>query len=324
MGTLKIGNNSFEMPLGPLWDVTYFEKDSSKAAIRFNTGKYPVLGIKILSIDDPKYDKNNKLKNHLFDPVLLETHPNLEIKKNSNDIYGLEYEANLESGEKVKVWRKAKIIGSRTIRIVTLALSWMSNSFSDETVKKILMDIDKHIEKCSFIDIETELDKEAKVAGRISRLKFDTIALWDGFSMLMPSSWPAEIHKDKKSLVSRVAGYEEAMLFLNCDDIKIPKDTKISIEYMQHIASSIGSDENIKDISLNSTGEEVYLISCSKSEEDKETGTILHNYFWHIFAPNNEILSRLHFTYVFPETEDKYLYSLVNVLDKNIKNINLD
>ena len=30
----------------------------------------------------------------------------------------LEYEANLESGEKVKVWRKAKIVGgSRTVRL---------------------------------------------------------------------------------------------------------------------------------------------------------------------------------------------------------------
>ena len=114
------------------------------------------------------------------------------------------------------------------------------------------------------------------------------------------------------------------MLFLNSDDIEIPKDTKITIEYMQHIASSIGADENVKNIALHSTKENIYLISCSKSEEDKDAGVILNNYFWHIFAPKNNILSRLHFTYVFPETEDKFLYSLVDVLGQNIKNISLD
>ena len=324
MNIIKLGDNSFEMPLDPSWKVTYFEEDYSKAEIRFNTGKYPVLGVKILSIDDPKYNKDNKLKDHLFDPILLETHPDLEIKISKNKVYRLEYEANLESGEKVKVWRAAKIIGARTVRLVTLALSWMSNPISDEAVKKILINIEHYLEKCSFLDNETGLDKEAKIAGRISRLKFETISPWVGFSLLMPSSWPTEIDKDQKSLVSRVAGYEEAMLFLNCDDIVIPEDTKITIEYMQHIASSLGSDENVKDITLHSTGENVYLISCSKSEEDKDAGVILNNYFWHVFAPKNNTLSRLHFTYVFPEKEDKFLYSLVNVLGQNIKNINLD
>ena len=124
MDILKLGDNSFQMPLNASWNVTYYEEDSSKAEIRFNTGKYPVLGLKILSIDDPKYNKNSKLKEHLFDPILLETHPDLEIKTSNDEIYGLEYEANLESGEKVKVWRKAKIVGSRTVRLITLALSW--------------------------------------------------------------------------------------------------------------------------------------------------------------------------------------------------------
>ena len=324
MDSLKLGYNSFEMPLDISWNVTYFEEDNSKADIRFTTGKYPVLGVKILSIDDPKYKKNNKLKEHLFDPILLETHPDLEIKSSKNEVYGIEYEANLESGEKVKVWRKAKVIDGRTIRLVTLALAWTSNPSSDIAVKNILIDIEKYLEKCSFLEKETDLDKEAKVAGRILRLKLEKISPWKGFSLLMPSSWPTEIDKDKKNLVSRVTGYEEAMLFLNSDDIEIPKDTKITIEYMQHIASSIGADENVKNIALHSTKENIYLISCSKSEEDKDAGVILNNYFWHIFFSKNNILSRLHFTYVFPETEDKFLYSLVDVLGQNIKNISLD
>ena len=324
MDSLKLGYNSFEMPLDRSWNVTYFEEDNSKADIRFTTGKYPVLGVKILSIDDPKYNKNNKLKEHLFDSILLETHPDLEIKISKNEVYGIEYEANLESGEKVKVWRKAKIIGGRTVRLVTLALAWTSNPSSDIVVKNILINIEKYLEKCSFLEKETDLDKEAKVAGRIIRLKLEKISPWHGFSLLMPSSWPTEIDKDKKSLVSRVTGYEEAMLFLNSDDIEIPKDTKITIEYMQHIASSIGADETVKNIALHSTKENIYLISCSKAEEDKDAGVILNNYFWHIFSQKNNILSRLHFTYVFPETEDKFLYSLVDVLGQNIKNISLD
>ena len=138
MEILKLSDSSFEMPVDPSWEVTYFDEDNSKADVRFNSEKYPVLGVKIISIDAPKYNKDNKLKDHLFDPILLESHPDLDIKVSSNDIYGIEYQANLESGEKVKVWRKATVVGSRTVRLATLALSWMSNPASDDVVNKIL------------------------------------------------------------------------------------------------------------------------------------------------------------------------------------------
>ena len=134
----------------------------------------------------------------------------------------------------------------------------------------------------------------------------------------------SKINKDEKTLVSRVTGYEEAMLFLNCDDIKIPRETKITSDYMQHIASSIGADESVKDISLLSTGKDTYLISCNKAEIDQEAGITLNNYFWHIFALKEDILKRLHFTYVFPNINDMFLSSLTNVLNENIKNLKLD
>ena len=324
MDVLKLSDSSFEMPLDPSWEVTYFDEDDSKADVRFNSEKYPVLGVKIISIDAPKHNKDNKLKDHLFDPILLESHPDLDIKVSSNDIYGIEYQANLESGEKVKVWRKATVVGSRTVRLATLALSWMSNPASDDVVNKILAEIEEKLKKCSFASKETGLDIEAKVLGRISRLKQEIISPWDGLSMLMPASWPSEINKEEKTLVSRVTGYEEAMLFLNCDDIKIPSETKITSDYMQHIASSIGADESIKDISLLSTGKDTYLISCNKAEIDQEAGVTLNNYFWHIFALKEGILKRLHFTYVFPNINDMFLSSLTNVLNENIKNLKLD
>ena len=324
MDILKLSDSSFEMPLDPSWEVTYFDEDSSKADVRFNSGKYPVLGIKIISVDDPKYNKDNKLKDHLFDPILIESHPDLEIKVSPNNIYGIEYQANLESGEKAKVWRKATVVGSRTVRLVTLALSWMSNPSSDDVVNKILREIEEKLKKCSFISKETDLDTEAKVSGRISRLKQEIISPWSGLSMLMPASWPSEINKEDKTLVSRVTGYEEAMLFLNCDEINIPSETKITSDYMQHIASSIGADEKVKDVLLLSTGKDTYLISCNKTELDQDSGVTLNNYFWHIFALKEDILKRLHFTYVFPNINDKFLYSLSNVLNENIKNLKLD
>ena len=117
MSDLFLGYNSFSMPLKKNWSVTYSKEDPTKADVRFETGKYPVLGVKVLSKDDPKLDKKSNLKIHLFDEVLLETHPNLNIKKIAENIYGLEYEANLESGEKAKVWRIASVIGVLPIRI---------------------------------------------------------------------------------------------------------------------------------------------------------------------------------------------------------------
>ena len=109
------------------------------------------------------------------------------------------------------MWRKATVVGSRTVRLATLALSWMSNPASDDVVNKILAAIEEKLKKCSFASKETDLDIEAKVLGRISRLKQEVISPWDGLSLLMPSSWPFEINKEEKTLVSRVTGYEEAM-----------------------------------------------------------------------------------------------------------------
>ena len=42
MDILKLSDSSFEMPLDPSWEVTYFDEDSSKADVRFNSGKYPI------------------------------------------------------------------------------------------------------------------------------------------------------------------------------------------------------------------------------------------------------------------------------------------
>lgn len=324
MDILKLGDSSFEMPLDPSWEVTYFEEDNSKADVRFSSGQYPVLNVKIISLDEPKYKKDNKLKDYLFDPILIESHPDLEIRTFLNEVYGIEYQANLDSGEKVKVWRKATIVGSRTIRLVTLALSWMSNPSSDKVVNDILIEIEKKLEQCAFVSKETNLDIEAKVSARISRLKQEIITPWDGLSILMPASWPSEINKEEKTLVSRVTGYDEAMLFLNCDELNLPNETKITPEYMQQIASSIGEDIKIKNISLLSTGKDVYLISCNKADEDEETGVVLNNFFWHIFAVKEDVLKRLHFTYVFPDMDDMFLSKIVDVLDENIKNLKLD
>ena len=48
----------------------------------------------------------------------MEDNENIEIKEIKTNIYGLEYEANLESGEKVKVWRLASSHGPRTIGLL--------------------------------------------------------------------------------------------------------------------------------------------------------------------------------------------------------------
>ena len=61
MNTLSLGAESFEMPLNEKWAVTYFKEDISRAEIRFETGEYPVLGVKIVSLDDPKLNINDKL-----------------------------------------------------------------------------------------------------------------------------------------------------------------------------------------------------------------------------------------------------------------------
>ena len=87
MSYLSLGDDTFKMPIKESWPVTYFDEDFSRAEVRFETGQYPVLGIKVLSKDDPKLDKNQKLRPYLFDEVLLENNKDLDIKEIKSNLY---------------------------------------------------------------------------------------------------------------------------------------------------------------------------------------------------------------------------------------------
>lgn len=324
MAYLSVGHDSFKMPIKDSWEVSYFDEDPTRAEVRFETGKYPVLGINVLSLDDPKLDKTQKFKKYLFDEVLMEDNENIEIKEIKTNIYGLEYEANLESGEKVKVWRLASSHGPRTIRVATIALSWMSGGEADKVVNKLLEEVNNNINECNFSDIRTILDSQADASAKISRLKFKMINPWNGLNIRLPSSWLMEVNEKDKSLALKVTGYKDAMLFLNCEEIKLSGNFVITMDYMQKIASNLAAGPGVKDISLHSNETNMYLISCNKIEEVKEENLILKNCFWHIFIIKENILHKLNFTYVFPDGLDPYLNDLIEVLDNNIKNLSFN
>ena len=324
MSYLSLGDDTFKMPIKESWPVTYFDEDFSRAEVRFETGQYPVLGIKVLSKDDPKLDKNQKLRPYLFDEVLLENNKDLDIKEIKSNLYCLEYEANLESGEKVKVWRLASSLGPRTIRIATLALSWMSGGEADKVVSKILNELSSSIKNSSFSDAKTYLDKQADASAKISRLKYKTANPWKGLSLQLPSSWMMEVNEEDKSMALKVTGYKDAMLFLNGEEINLSSNVVITMDYMKQIASNLGADPEVKDISLHSNETNMYLISCNKNQEIKDENLILKNCFWHVFIVKDKTLHKLNFTYVFPDGVDLYLNYIVNVLDANIKNLNFN
>ena len=76
---LSLGKGSFEMQTNESWNIKYFEEDMSKAEIRFNNNEYPVLGIKILSFDDPKASIESNLEKYLFDSATIEINKGIKI-----------------------------------------------------------------------------------------------------------------------------------------------------------------------------------------------------------------------------------------------------
>ena len=85
---------------------------------------------KILSFDDPKASIESNLEKYLFDSAAIEINKDIKIYTDIDGSKFIEYEAVLDSGERVKVYRKVKFIGSRTVRLVTLGLSWLENKKS--------------------------------------------------------------------------------------------------------------------------------------------------------------------------------------------------
>ena len=320
---LSLGKGSFEMQTNESWNIKYFEEDISKAEIRFNNNEYPVLGVKILSFDDPKASIESNLEKYLFDSAAIEINKDIKIYTDIDGSKFIEYEAVLDSGERVKVYRKVKFIGSRTVRLVTLGLSWLENKKSIPIINKILKEIDVNFKNLTFPEILTPLDEEANIQARLKKIKYKNLKLWDDFSFYLPSSWRYELDKENKNLVARVVGFEEAMLFIDGERSALPDKFKTSSEYIQAVSSFIKNDENINNLVLNSTSNETYLISCKKKEFDKEEEIYLEHYFWHYFVYRNNVFEKLNFTFVFPEKKDNFLYYLPDIIDNSVKSIKL-
>ena len=316
---LTLGGGSFEMPVRESWQVTYFNDDIARAEIRFNTGAYPVLGIKLLSIDDPKVNLKKNIAEYLLDPSLKKDAIDLNINQDEKGIASLEYEASLESGEKAKVYRKAKIIGARTVRVVTLALSWMESKESEGLIKNIIIEIDRALKKISFPEGMYDLDEQASVSNRLKKIKLVSIKLWQNLNVSLPASWRYEIDRKNKTLAAKVTGFEHAMLFIEGDNFSLPKQFTTASEYMQSLSSALKGQKDLSNVLLQSGSENTFLISCYKKQKDKEEDVYLEHYFWHFFYYYNNVFFRLNFTYVFPENKDKFLHSLPSILDNSIK-----
>ena len=320
---LNLGGGSFEMPIQESWQVTYFENDSSKAEIRFNTGKYPVLGVNISSFDDPKVNLKSNLEKYLVGDSLNKETPGIKIKKDLTGICSIEYEASLDTGEKARVYRKAKTIGIRTVRVATLAFSWVKSKESEIVVKDIITEIDKSVDKIFFPKEKSSLDEEANITNRLKIIRFKNLELWKGFSFNMPASWKYEINVKDKNVAARVIGYDDAMLFIEGENLSLPEDFSNSSEYMKNLSASLKSDNNLQSVILQSGSENTYLVSCFKKQHDKEENINLEHYFWHYFVYKDKFFEKLSFTYVFPENRDKFLYHLATILDKSIKSLKI-
>ena len=146
-----------------------------KAEIRFNNNEYPVLGVKILSFDDPKASIESNLEKYLFDSAAIEINKDIKIYTDIDGSKFIEYEAVLDSAERVKVYRKVKFIGSRTVRLVTLGLSWLENKKSIPIINKILKEIYENFKNLTFPEILTPLDEEANIQARLKKIKYKNL-----------------------------------------------------------------------------------------------------------------------------------------------------
>ena len=308
--SLALGEGAAELTLPADWRLREVERDRAKATFPF--GDYPVLGISVVSVDDPDAVARGEPGEYLHggDAGLI-------AAGNPAAGWSLGYRAVLDDTEEVRIWRRAAVFGTRHFRIVTLALAHPATDEARAVVDGVVDDIEAVAAGVAFGASETALDREARAERRASAVVLDRTTPWPGVAINLPAAWTKHPETGERVLVLEAPDLPGTCFVLEGDERSLSQ-TPPDAESMVQLMHSIAESKQAGDILIRSGREGEYMLSCNRINEDHPEAGPLRERFWHRFLFTPGRLTTLNATFVYPEATDEpeYHAALARVLSR--------
>ena len=307
---LALGDGAARLLLPADWRLREVERDRAKASFPF--GDYPVLGISVVSVDDPDAVARGEPGEYLHGGDA-----GLVADGDPGSGWNLSYRAVLDGNEEVRIWRRAAVFGGRYFRIVTLALAHPATDEARAIVDGVVDAIEAVAAGVAFAAGETALDREARAERRAGAVALRRATPWPGVAIRLPVGWTELPGSGARVLVLEAPDLPGTCFVLEGDGRSLsqaPPDAEATVRLMHSIAES----KQAGDILIRSGGAGEYMLSCSRVNRDHPEAGPLRERFWHRFLFTPGRLTTLNATFVHPEATDEpeYHAALARVLSR--------
>ncbi len=299
------------------WSIIKNDEELDHVSVVFPIGGYPKLGIHCECIDDPKAVAKDEVSKYLNQGVKFDKEEYISKEK---DIFSVHYKVNIEGDNNLKVWRIINVFKKRTIRIITIGLSWPDNKEANDIINNYIKEIDSVIKNISFSETTVYMDEKARAARKIKELKLEKIKVWDGLYLNLPRRWEKNIDSIGKKAKFKISGVENSYLFIDYDTVDYPINYEILESDIMNIAKNIAEDAKAKDLKVDKSGSNEYLLRIEGNEEKDVRGNIIRQYFWHRFIYKKNIIEVVNFILLIQKNNDYIESEIKNMLNQLIRN----
>ncbi len=312
-----LGDGALELNLPGTWRIETAGRDS--ASVRFPTGDYPVLGISLISVEDPQALASGNVAT-----LLRGKETGVAVEGNAVSGWSLAYQAVLDGNEEVRVWRRAAALSPNYLRIVTFALSFPATEEARDMLDTAIEEIGNVSTRVCFSDGVLAIDREASAKACAQAMRLQPETPWEGISLKLPADWKRVPGESERSLVLESTEAPGAFLVLEGNITPLsstPPDQERAVQLIQAIAEQKGAE----DISIMSGAEGEYMLSCHRRDDGNDPP--VRERFWNRFLFTNDALIALNATFINPDGDatlsSEISDALADVLGREIKNATL-
>lgn len=289
---LVLGDGVLEVPVPDSWRVEAVSRDTAK--VRFPTGDYPVLGVALTSIEDPAALASGNVAAHLQGGG-----DGPAVEGDAESGWRVSYQAVLDGGEEVRVWRTAAALPPDHLRIATFALSFPATDEARVALDAVLGEIAAAAVAARFSGHPGAPDREAAARARADRLlRLERAEPWDGVALRLPADWRRLPGAGPRGLVLEPDGLADTLLVVEGDVRPLSRGLPGRERAVEMIRSVAGAKE-AEDIVIRSAGEGEFLLACQRRGE--ADGSPLRERFWHRFLFAGRSMAALNVTLVHPD-----------------------